>query len=97
MCQAMRRNLNGGVNICNKERTSDKEEVGAFDEDIDDKEDLGTDDEVTDAVGIGEGSKYKRSVEKESERSGMGRDNFLDIWREIVSVIILLDWILFSN
>ena len=56
--------------------------MGTIDEYIDDKEDVGNDDEVTDAVGIGGGSEEEICVEEELERSCMGSNENLEYMEE---------------
>ena len=42
---------------------------------------------MADGVLIWGGSKEDKVLEEELDRSGMGSDEFLNIWREIVSVV----------
>ena len=76
-------NAEGGISICNEEIKSDEEEGVLFYEKSYFDEDLGNDDEVTDAVGIGGGSEKLKGVKEELERSGMGSDEILEYTEEI--------------
>ena len=55
---------------------------GGVDEESYDEEEVGNDDEVTDAVGIGGGSEEDIGVEEQLERSGMGSDGILEYMEE---------------
>ena len=70
---------------------------GTLDEEIYDEEEVGNDDEVMDAVGIGGGSEQQTGMEEELDRSGMGNNEILEYMEENRKCCFLLYSIVFSN
>ena len=70
---------------------------GDVDEDSYDDEEVGNDDEVTDAVGIGRGSEEDRCVEEELDRSGMRSNEILEYMEENCKCYFQLYLIVFSD
>ena len=62
-----------------------------------DEEEVGNNDEVTDAVGIGGGSEEDRGVQEELERSGMGSDEILECMEENCKCCFLLYYIVYQG